>query len=434
MKRVGVILYYDDRVRYGLNALAASIDLVEGVDVYLVQKREMLYAVIEHASRKYDACIVGFSLLTTMLVDEDFLNFLRSSVEYARKRNCIAVIGGPHATGDPVGSIASLGFDYAFIGEAECSFREFLVAVRDGLDTRSVKGIFYRDCGKFRFTGKPKPVNLDEHHPFPYWRRLLNPIEITRGCPYGCMYCQVTYMHGPVMRHRSIEKVVEYSEIMARIGVRDIRFISPNSLAYGSRSLGRPEHSVLEELLSKLHSSVVEKHGGRVFFGTFPSEVRPEYVDEESMRILSKYVANREIIVGAQTGSDKLLKAIKRGHTVEDVLNAVDIIHKYGFRASVDFILGLPGENSEDYAETISVVKKLVEKGARIHLHTFMPLPGTPFAREKPVKVPEWVRREVAKLIGMGRAYGEWIQQERIAWKIVELREKGVIMPVIGRS
>ncbi len=427
--KVGVVLYYDKHARYGLNAIIASIDTIDDVDVYLVEKREALPLFLKLVSEKYLVCVLGFSVLTTMLVENSYLEFIRENTRLAEKLKCIPVIGGPHASGDPIGSLYSLGFQYAFIGESEESFREFLVKLREKDDPLKVKGIVTKINNKLVFTGRRELVDLNKYHPFPFWRHLTNPIEITRGCPFGCKYCQVTYMHGPIMRHRSIEKIVEYAEIIIREGVKDIRFISPNSLAYGSKKLGKPAYEVLEEFFEQLHEKIVLKHGARIFFGTFPSEVRPEYVDDDIMRLLKKHVSNKMIIVGAQSGSNRVLEFIGRKHSVEDVLNAVDIIHKYGFTASVDFILGLPGEDEDDLMKSIRVIKKLVEKGAKIHLHTFMPLPGSPFAYAKPSKIPGWARKEIARIIGVGKAYGEWITQEKIALKIVELREKGIIMP-----
>lgn len=427
MSKIGVVIYYDERAKYGLNALVASIDLLKEVNAYLVEDRESICGAIDYASKKYDKCVVAFSVLTTFLADESYLDFARSVSEHARRRGCIPIVGGPHATGDPMGSLESLGFEHAFVGEAEESLREFLEALNSGGDPLSVRGVVSIVNGEVHFAGPRKPINLDEYHPFPYWRLLFNPIEISRGCPHGCKYCQVPYMHGLSMRHRSIDRVVHYSKVLAASGIRDLRFISPNSLAYCSREAGRPDHSSLESLLSKLHEEVAIKRGARIFFGTFPSEVRPDYVDEDVLKVLGKYVYNRDIIIGAQSGSDRLLKLINRGHSVDDVLSAVELARKHGFRALVDFIFGLPRETEEDLRDTLSTIKRLVSLGARVHLHYFIPLPGTPLSHERPREVPQWFKREVAKLIGAGKAYGEWARQEELSRKILELRERGII-------
>jgi len=435
LKRVAMIFYYDKRARYSINPLVASVDVVRGIDVYLVERLDAVFDAIGFLATKYNNnCVLGFSLLTTMLTDDQYLSEI-IRLNKLVKDKCITIVGGPHASGDPIGSIVSLGFEYVFIGEAEYSLPRFLEAIREGEDILSVPGIFLRkDDEEFFFTGKGKPIDINEFHPFPYWRYLFNPIEISRGCPYGCRYCQVTYLHGNYMRHRSIERIADYAEIMAKQGLRDIRFISPNALAYGSNSLGTVNYTAIEELLETITTRLKPKYGIRVFYGSFPSEVRPEYIDDEVARLLLKYVANREIIIGAQTGSNRLLNFIGRKHDAEVVLNAVEILHRHGFRASVDFIIGLPSETRSDLEETLNVIKKLAQMNARIHLHTFIPLPGTPFAHAKPGRIPAWFKKEVFKIIGAGKAYGEWLRQEKLAIKVDELRRKGIIMPKASYS
>lgn len=428
VRDAAIIIYYGQQTRYSLNALTAAIDVLNIADVYLIEKTNKFPEFVEMISRKYRKCIIGLSIQTVMLADDSFLNFVINVNK--RKGKCISIAGGPHPSGDPVGTIISLGFDYAFVGESEKTIQDFIYAIVTGDDPLKVRGIFtFIDDEPF-YTGKQAPIKLDDYHPFPYWRLLFNPIEISRGCPYGCKYCQVSYMHGFRMRHRSIDNIVEHVDYMVKYGIRDIRFISPDSLAYGLETISRePRLEIVEELLYRLHEKFVKINNARIFFGTFPSEVRPEHLTSEAARILRKYVANKDIILGAQTGSNRLLKFIGRKHSIEDVYNAVENAVKYGFRPNVDYIIGLPCETEDDLMETVESVKKLVSMGARIHLHVFLPLPGSPFGWMPPGKVPDWVKKELMRLIGAGKAYGQWIHQEKLALKIDLLRRKGIIMP-----
>ena len=431
--KIGMVLYYDPITRYSVNSLAASIDNSGLADLFLVQGFDKLFEITRFVIDKYDVCIIGFSLQTYMLTNDNFLNNLLLFNKMFKEK-CIKIAGGPHPSGDPLGALYSLGFDIAFIGESEKTIVNFLEEMINNGDIYRVKGLFLKNDDNYFYTGKPEPINLDDYPPYPYWRYLFNPIEITRGCPYGCKYCQVSYMHGFKMRHRSIEKIIHYLKYFISVGLRDIRFISPDSLGYGLKYLSRePRIDLVEELLSRIYKEYVSKHRARIFYGTFPSEVRPEHFTEEAARVLKKYVSNKEIIMGAQTGSNDLLKRIGRRHSIEDVYNAVEIAVKYGFTPVVDYIIGLPGETREDLLQTLVSIKKLVSMGAKIHLHVFMPLPGSPFGYAEPGRVPDWFKREISKVIGAGRAYGQWIHQERIARKIHELRMKGIIMPRRGR-
>lgn len=427
---VHVVFLYNKYSKYSVNAIVATVDTLKGVRVNLVENLEKMVEISYVVRTRGYKCIAAFSLLTTMLATNGFYAKLKDAVGKLKQMGCITVCGGPHASGDPVGACLYFGFDYVVVGEGEESFKELVLATRDNLDPRNVKGIVYSDHGKIVYTGRRDQVDLDRYPPFPYWRGIFNPIEITRGCPYGCFYCQVSYMHGFNYRHRSVDAVSFYVEEFLKKGGRDIRFVSPSGLAYGASSA--PKRGVNVEAIETLLQAVVKiagKYCGRVFLGSFPSEVRPDHVTEDSMKLLKKYVCNKAIIIGAQSGSQRILKAIGRGHTVGDVLNAVEIATKYGFEPHVDVILGIPGESEEDMRETLSLAKKIVELGGKIHLHHYIPLPGTPLGLKRPALIPLQIRKDFARIVGMGKGYGKWSEQEKLAQSILELHYKGVIAP-----
>lgn len=429
MTATRLILYYDKKTRYSVNALIAAADRVPGVRVEVADTPGRLMEEVEEASRNREKCVVGYSLLTTMLVDESFLNTLKTILHHAESHGCLTIAGGPHASGDPVGVLRSLGFKVVFIGEAEETIREFLGELVNDGDPLRVQGLAFYEDDRLVFTGRRKPVDLDNYDPFPYWRGLINPVEVTRGCPYGCSYCQVSYMHGAFYRHRSIGRIVYYVRELARLGVRDYRFITPDSLSYGLSTVRRePDVGLIDELLSSLHE-VARDVGGRIFYGSFPSEVRPEHVTGEAVRVLRRYVSNREIIVGAQSGSDRVLSMVRRGHSVDDVLNAVRVISENGFTPSVDVILGIPGETREDQEETLRLIERILGMGGRIHVHYYLPLPGTPLGLKTPAPVPADVEARISRLIGSGKAYGSWFNQKELSRRILELHRRGLIAP-----
>ena len=144
-------------------------------------------------------------------------------------------------------------------------------------------------------------------------------------------------------------------------------------------------------------------------------------------------MSNRSVIVGAQSGSDRVLKLINRGHSVDDVINAVEVLNRHGFRADVDLILGLPYEDEEDMEATLKLAKMLAERyNARLHLHTFIPLPGTPMEGLSAKPLPERILREYYKLVGQGKAYGYWMKQAELSARISELYRRGVIVGLRG--
>ena len=431
--KILLIMFRTKANRCSVNALIAALDKEKlPVDILLLDHEEFGKLLnIENISgllNKYERIILAFGFMTTMLNSILSLTSSIREIKTRYKKRVVAICGGPHPSGDPLGSIL-LGFDYAFIGEAECSFPHFIRKVIEGEDYSKTLGVAYVDDEYLIINNPPKPIDLNEYPPYPIHRRMFNYIEITRGCPHACYFCQTPRIFGTRPRHRSIESVRHYCLIKVKHGKTDLRFISPNALCYGSKSGFTVNIEVLENLLAELHSLRKINPKVRVFLGSFPSEIRPEFISEDTIKLLKKYTNNKRIIIGAQSGSEKVLKEIHRGHTLEDVLNATEIAVKHGFRVDVDFIFGLPCEEREDVEETMVFMRKLLRLGnVRVHAHVFMPLPGTPYANKEPKPIPSRLRNELFKLIGYGKLYGQWVKQEELAKMIVKLRKKGVII------
>jgi radical SAM superfamily enzyme YgiQ (UPF0313 family) len=202
--------------------------------------------------------------------------------------------------------------------------------------------------------------------------------------------------------------------------LRDVRVITPNAFAYGSpdgRTLNLP---ALESLLTTLRHTLGAD--GRLFFGTFPSEVRPEHVNDTTLELVKQYANNDSLLIGAQSGSQRLLEHCGRGHRVDDIFAAASRTLAAGLKPLVDFIFGLPSETREDLHCTIEVIRELARMGAVIHAHTFLPLPQTRFAGEPAGRIHGRLRPVIKELIRNGSLFGVWDQQEREARRITQQR------------
>jgi B12-binding domain/radical SAM domain protein len=320
------------------------------------------------------------------------------------------VAGGPHPTADPGGTLDA-GFDLAAIGEGEETLVGLLTRLAAGGDSTG-PGLAWREAGRLVHGAPPVPVDLDACPPFPERLPRLGPIEITRGCAHACRFCQTTHLHGGRVRHRSLERIAGAARSIVERGGRDVRFVTPSALAWGSDD-GSPRLEAIEELLRRVREAAGS--GARIWFGTFPSEVRPEHVTPQALRILRRHVANDHLAIGAQSGSDAVLDACHRGHGADDVRRAVRLAGEAGFRAKVDLIFGLPGETPDDVQASRSLAVELSDLGAEIHAHAFLPLPGTPWAREAPGQIDLATRQLLEELAGRGRASGPWRRQEQVA-------------------
>lgn len=420
-KNTALVIYYNKVNRYSFNALVGALETVEyfhDLKIYFMKNEEEIIRELESIISKYKKTIVGISFSTIQLWDI-YKMIKRLKKKYANKPLYIA--GGPHPTGDPLGTL-KMGFDIVVRGEGEETLIELLQKIDNDNHYIHTKGIAFIDNnGKYHFTGQRNPINLDKYPPFAIKHNKFGPIEITRGCPFGCYFCQTSYIFGCKVRHRSIENICKYVQLMKAKNLLDIRFITPNAFSYGSPDGRKPNITKLEEMLISIKQIIPN---GRIFIGSFPSEVRPEHVTEETIELVLRYANNDNLIIGAQSGSQRILDLCHRGHTVEDIYNAVKITLRAGLKANVDFIFGLPGETKEDLELTLKVMKDLIKIGAKIHAHTFIPLPQTPFAKASPGSIKE-IKKMISDLIPKGFIYGEWEKQERIAKRIAEYLKTG---------
>ncbi len=476
--RVQVFLFYDKPNRGSLNALCGAFEragLGEIADLHLVREREELVARVLGV---VDATTAAFAAppprgaaatpstdqppklrppplgearrgaLSPTLVCISF-----ATPQYWGIRDLLAaladrpagtwlVAGGPHPTAMPEQTLA-MGFDVVVTGAGEQAFVDLVREMADAspgpwapaavADAPAVPpGVPSRPDASPE-PSPPRPMSsmrpmrpIRPIRPIPPPLPLppsvapsfgaVGPVEITRGCPFRCGYCQTPRIFPGPPQHRSIDDIASQLAEQRGHRLRDFRFITPNAFGYGAGP-GKTNPAAVEALLSAAAEAV---RGGRVFFGTFPSEVRPEAVLPEMLELVRRFAHNDNLTLGLQTGSERLLATIGRGHTVADVFRAVDLSSRAGFAMNVDVIFGMPDETEEDADETLRVMRELIGIGARIHAHSYVPLPGTPWWPRPPAPTPPRLDAALNHLIPTGRLFGHWQAQRKLAARILQ--------------
>ncbi len=354
--------------------------------------------------------ILGFSFMTPHIeqVTEE-VNWLRQNLE---RGGATFIAGGSHAAGDPEGTL-SLGFDFVFAGEAERTFPSFLRGYLSGHkpDSPVLRG------------EKNSPL-FALYPPHSMEQRFFSPIEITRGCYYQCAFCQAPRIFGRTLHHRSPENIAAHLARTTAFGYRETAFVSSNAFSYGSTAPLKINLAAIEELLAASLESGLEG----IRFGCYPSEVRPDWITPEVLGLVQKYCRNKTIVLGAQSGSDSLLTALRRGHTAGQALQAVRWIAEAGFMPHVDFVFGFPGETMDDRRLSLEMMETMIGAyQARIHAHTYMPLPGTPLFPLDPSRLDEGTKNVLREWERRQKLDGWWQEQEEVAWKIVRWRDEGII-------
>lgn len=378
-----------------------SIEFANGVDAVV--------AAVQRALVDGARVLVGWSFYSPDAAEMTAeLQAVRARVADPR---VLHVAGGVHASAEPEATLRA-GFDLVAIGEGERTIRDLVACLQQDGEPRALPGIASLSADRLRKNGRADRIALDDFPPFGPGHGRFGPIEITRGCIYACRFCQTPYFAGANFRHRSVDNIRHWVRYLVGRGFRDFRFLTPTALSYGTFG-PEPDLAALEALLASVRGEIGPDR--RLWFGTFPSEVRPEHVTPASLQLLRRFVSNRALIVGGQSGSDAVLAHSARGHDAAAVERAVALCVEHGFVPHVDFLLGLPEESGADVDATLAMMDRLVARGAKVHGHTFLPLPGTPFRRSAPGALEPGVRQRLRQLASKGQLYGQWEQQEAIA-------------------
>jgi len=418
--RLSLVFYYHKLNRYSFNALAGALDCREDTAqtvISLPKTENELMAAVAALAVSRQCIIVAFSIMTSQYDEmRRLIGLLRSKYGSAVK----ILAGGPHAVSNSQ-AILRQGADIAFTGEAEDAFPEVLRRMLERKDCTGIPGVAFGTENNEIFESPARPVNIEAFPSFSPKRGMFGPIEITRGCPFACSFCQTSHIFGTKPRHRSVSSIVRQATSLQSKHRKVIRLLSPNAFSYGSPDGKHVNLAAMTEMLAALRETISDR--GKIIFGYFPSEVRPEHVTPETLELLKVYSDNDEIVIGAQSGSGRMLKMCHRSHSVEDILAAVVHARQFKYKVIVDFILGLPGEMEQDAIETAKVMLELGRMGARIHPHAFVPLPQTGFAAEHPGKIYPAVIRALQTLQINRGVYGDWVNQRRLADQICKSRE-----------
>ncbi len=303
---------------------------------------------------------------------------------------CTTIVGGPYATAC-YGDLVNVA-DYVVVGEGEFTVPRLLYCLELGLPPPP--GV----ASGNGYVPVDHTVIPDAYPSFSEYRGY---IEISRGCPHSCQYCQTPCIFGHRMRHRGIDAIKDLARHF-----NQIRMVTPNALAYGSDGRN-PRLDKVEHLLRVLKQDLQRE----VYFGTFPSEIRPEWVTPESVDLIRSYCDNTKLHIGVQSGSDEVLTRLHRGHSCADALSALDHTRDGGMIPIVDVILGFPDETEEEQEETVRLVREVCKFGF-VHAHRFIPLPGTPLEGTIATPVIPEAQRVLGSLALSGRVTGSWNKPE----------------------
>ncbi len=269
------------------------------------------------------------------------------------------------------------GYGYVVIGEGEQTLKDLIAALESGGSATSIPGIRYlSDDGNIEFSGPRQVMKELDQLPLPAWDLLdfkpyqkawkerqgyfsLN-IATTRGCPYKCNWCAKP-IYGNRYNTRSPEHVV-----------RELLWL---------KELANPDHLWVCDDIFGLKpgwvgefADLCQKHGLRI---PYKIQSRADLLCRENETKALALSGCEEVWIGAESGSQKILDAMDKGITLEQIAEATASMKRHGISPAFFLQFGYPGESREDIQLTLDMVQELVPD--QVGVSVSYPLPGTKF-------------------------------------------------------
>jgi len=208
-------------------------------------------------------------------------------------------------------------------------------------------------------------------------------VTIMQGCSNFCSYCVVPFTRGPE-QSRPIEEIIEEIKALAARGVREVTLLGQNVNAYGN-DLGNGNS--FARLLTELDRTKCLR---RIRFTT--SHPR-DFNKDLAFAMADLKSVCEHIHLPLQSGSDRILYAMKRGYTLADYLEKIGALREAipSVAVTADMIVGFPGETEEDFSLTLQALEQI--RFDQIFSFKFSPRPGTR-AQHLSGQVPEELKSE----------------------------------------
>ncbi|MFH1748644.1 MAG: tRNA (N6-isopentenyl adenosine(37)-C2)-methylthiotransferase MiaB [Planctomycetota bacterium] len=219
--------------------------------------------------------------------------------------------------------------------------------------------------------------------PGPLDNVLQSYVRVQRGCDKFCSYCVVPFVRGPE-QSRTPDHIITEVRTLAEHGCREVTLLGQTVNSYHYELGGQPVR--FAQLLERVHH-VAEIDRIR-FVTSFPADW-----DEDIFRVMRDYPRVMPYLhIPAQSGSDPILKAMRRGYTVAEYLRLMDTARRFvpDIALAGDFIVGFPGETEADYAATVELVRRVEYKS--IFVFKYSPRPGTLADSAQPDDIPAEIK------------------------------------------
>jgi anaerobic magnesium-protoporphyrin IX monomethyl ester cyclase len=353
----------------------------------------------DYVKQILDALPDAVCFAVTAMTGQQIKNGLEMSRMVKEKMPGVPVVwGGWHASVLPVQTVENRYVDIVVKGQGETTFRELVERLYSGRALGSMEGIAYKVRGKAVENPDRTLECVDDFPPMPYdlldVERYVNNDINTRtinyissvGCPHGCRFCVDSKIYKRKWTSLSPKKVIDDLEaLVGKFGINGVVFDDNNFFVDVNRAVAIAEGITKKKLSIKWYANARIEQVNRM--------------SDETLALLKRSGCQR-FLVGAESGSQKILDAIDKKTTVEDIVTFAKRCGKFGIIGVFSFMVGLPDQDiEEDFGGTFGLVERIKRIYAKHEILVFFysPFPGTPMYElavsrgfKEPASLEEW--------------------------------------------
>ncbi|MFA5181811.1 MAG: radical SAM protein [Syntrophales bacterium] len=388
---------------HSLLSIAAPLDKL-GYHVNIIDQRvdEDWECKLTSALDKGPIC-VGISVMTGSPI---YYSLLASKLVKRHSNGKIPVVwGGPHPSILPEQTLANENIDIVCVGEGDETFLELVQAIEQHRSLANIEGVAYKDGPSIKRSQDRPLIDVETLLPVPWHlidveryihqdfyiksgSRALDIGQTSRGCPYRCGFCCSACLRKRQWRPMSVEKSLELilnpvkKFNLNAAWIRDDEFYIDRRRAYG------------------ICQGIIEKGNGLRWYTSGTRVDVFNKASDDELEVMKRSGADT-IKFGAESGSNRILKLINKGITVEETLKANLRAKKHGIKPAYALMIGFPTETFEEINQTIHLRNQLKKENTDAQLETiavYTALPGTEmwdlsvqYGLKQPTRLEEWI-------------------------------------------
>lgn len=310
------------------------------------------------------------------------------------------ILGGPHVTAEPEMTLqCHQSIDMVVIGEGELVMLELLQKLARSEPLDGINGLAFRKGDRIIVNKKHQMAQDLDRLPMADWDSL--PVGLywdalstkkayailfgSRGCPYSCTFCAAHVTNGRKIRKRSPGNIIaELKHLYEKYGIDEFTF--------NDSTFTFDREWVIEICREIINLGAPVK---------WRCTARADTLDEDLLRWMKKSGCIK-LLMGIESADPEVLRLMRKGETIDQIINGLKLIRDSGISVDASFILGMPGDTRESIRKSISLAKEIQKYPQNTSALTLAtPFPGTrlyKLSAEQGLTVEDWTKFDCFKI------------------------------------